>query len=1126
MSIRFTLAFFFYFLPLVCFSQKYIIDVWLAEDGLPQNTVNCITRTKDGYLWLSTSGGLVRFDGSKFRVYDMSNTPELKSNRIQKTFVDSKDRLWIGTHNNGLVRYKDGIFTNISNKYELENSTISEIIEDKKGNVYVGTSGKGMRLIKPDGSYLKYFETGKVYERIIRKFYLDGNRVWVINNRSLECLNDKGIDTTDRLLKDFKKLEDIGNMRKLDDKYLFISKHMLIEYKNGTFTHIPVKDGNKDCELINMTHFDNEYYVTGLDGLVKIDPKTYKYEIINKKQGLSDNYVKWVFKDDESNMWIGMDIGGLVRLKHNPFRYLDNFAGLPSRNYLGVVLSSDSTYWFGTKKNGIYRIKDNKYTNIVMEEGGLSSNVINGMYEDRSKRIWIGPNSTCVQYIYKDRFYNLFFDDSLVRQTTGFIEDKNGTIWIGTGNGLFVYKNNKLSSFTKGVDADANVSYFCFSSKNELLVSTENKLYFIDIEKAVGREVRFPGKESLYLRGILELKDGSFLIGSYGNGIYHLDSSGCINNINEQNGLTDNVASYITSDHKGNIWITGNKGLSRTSEADIFSFLNKKISFLNCILYNKDEGLDNVEFNGGFPGSGFHIRKNEYIFPSLNGAILVDFDRIRINTTPPMINIDKVLLNDSISLQPENLEVPYGDNRLEIQFMAMSYTSTKNIRYRYILEGYNNSWSNPVRDGKVSYTSLPPGEYTFRIKASNNDGIWNETGTSLKIKITPPYYMTVWFRLLAFLFVATLILLSIVVTGRMVSKKEKDRSAFMSVFPDLMLRMNKNRRYIEAFGNQRDLIKPFEKIKGKLPEDVLTPDIAELVSVNHEKALETGLTQIFEYELIRMDGQKRLYEGRMVALQKKEVIYVIRDITQAREAERAIIENQKKLSKLLDQQNILIEKINEKEYERINAIISAQENERKRIANELHDGAGHLLSLIKINISEINERFKPENGDSRFVNNALSLIDNVTSELRNISFNLMPSSLSRFGIVPTLEDLSEKMGNGTGLEISFVKNTSRDTFGEKIDLNIYRIVQEVLNNVINHAHSTEVSLQIIEHEDSLVVLVEDNGIGFNIDKIKNKSQSRGLINIYSRVDVLKGSVSIDSVIGYGTTTIIEIPYSK
>jgi signal transduction histidine kinase len=380
-----------------------------------------------------------------------------------------------------------------------------------------------------------------------------------------------------------------------------------------------------------------------------------------------------------------------------------------------------------------------------------------------------------------------------------------------------------------------------------------------------------------------------------------------------------------------------------------------------------------------------------------------------------------------------------------------------------------------------------------------------------------------WFRILMGLLAAGLVTLIIFFIIRSAVRRNANRTAFMNVLPDLLLRLNKQGKYIDFLGNKEPLPVPFGQMKGKFPSDILPGKLATLIDHHHSLALNTQTLQVFDYTDVQMDGRAIDYEGRMISVNRSEVLYIIRDVTERKKAEREVQRNQAELLELLDQKNELIRENKRQQMERLYAIVETQETERQRVANDLHDGIAQMLSLIKINLSAIDDGQDNKERQQQVIDATQKLVDSINADLRNISHNLMPASLSRFGLIPALKELAERMQHNKQLNFRFSSHTASLHFDPMIDVNIYRIVQELINNTIKHGRASHILLQVLEHEDSIALTFENDGISYDPVTGENKDESRGLKNILTRVRTMNGMIQFDTAVSGEIVVTLEVP---
>jgi signal transduction histidine kinase len=301
--------------------------------------------------------------------------------------------------------------------------------------------------------------------------------------------------------------------------------------------------------------------------------------------------------------------------------------------------------------------------------------------------------------------------------------------------------------------------------------------------------------------------------------------------------------------------------------------------------------------------------------------------------------------------------------------------------------------------------------------------------------------------------------------------------------------------------------------------------LAKNALISIEKAIETQEIQQFDYDLKAKDGKTKNYEGRFIAIDKTEVLCIIRDTTDGRMAEEQIRSGEVKLRKALEKEKTLLKKINQQQKGQLAAIIDTEEKERKRIAADLHDGLGQLLSSVKINLGVASDKIRDQNmtETATLVAKSKAAIDSITSELRNISYNLLPPSIEQFGLASAIEEEVNKLSVDPNRRIYFDHSLKDTKFDPRLEVVVFRVFQELLNNALKHSKATEITLQLIQHAKELVFMIEDNGQGFDYEKGLLKKDSSGLKNLQSRINLINGKIKIDSRPGTGTSVIIEIP---
>ncbi len=723
---------------------QYTQDVWGTESGLPQATILGIAQTADGYLWLASEEGLVRFDGVRFAVFDKENTPQLQANDVRALLVDRKDNLWIGTNGGGLTRYKDGLFTTFTARDGLVNDAILSLHEDAHGALWIGTDGGGMSRYA-NGAFQTFTTKDGLPDDVVFAICSgpDGS-LWLGTHAGLARLkNDKfSVYTTkDGLGKD-------------DIRAVYADRHgdvwvgtngaglsRLLEGRFATYTTHDGLSGNLIWSIAEDSA-GSLWIGTGDGGLNRF--RDGHFSSYATKLGLTSDAVWTTFEDKEGNLWVGTKGGGLVRLKGGPFTTYTTKEGLSSDVILPVFEDRDGAVWIGTGAAGLNRMKDGKVTVYTMREGlpsddiysvnqdgagtlwagtrkglarlkegrfqtvaeGLPNEVVQCTYTDRSGDLWVGTRGGLSRYS-GGKFITFSSKEGLSNDNVHSIyEDDSRVLWVGTGGGgLNKFENGRFTPYTRGSGLSNNVVWaISGDSSGGLWLGTNNGLNY--------------------------LKDGKFTV------------------VSTRNGLFDDAIFVILDDHRGNFWMSSNRGVFRVAIEDLNAFVGGKTSLIKSIAYGVADGMKSKECNGGFQPMGWRARDGKLYFPTMKGLSVLDPWRLDGAHLPPNVVIERVVVDNKSFNPKQPIQLPPGKGEMEFQFTALSLASPEKIRFKYMLEGFDKDWVDAGSRRVAYYTNIQAGEYRFRVIASSNENFSNRSGASSAVTLQPHFYQTYLFALM------------------------------------------------------------------------------------------------------------------------------------------------------------------------------------------------------------------------------------------------------------------------------------------------------------------------------------------------------------------------------------------
>jgi signal transduction histidine kinase len=452
-------------------------------------------------------------------------------------------------------------------------------------------------------------------------------------------------------------------------------------------------------------------------------------------------------------------------------------------------------------------------------------------------------------------------------------------------------------------------------------------------------------------------------------------------------GLFDHGVFQILEDARGQFWMSCNRGIYRVSRRELNDFAAGLRSSITSVAYGKADGLLNPECNGGSQPSGWKTRDGRLWFPTQDGVAVINPNQVEINEWPPPVLIEEARLGSNPLAFSDVVEIPAGQDNLELHYAGLSFINPEKMKFKYKLEGLDNDWVEAGNRRTAYFSHLPPGEYTFRVVAANSDGVWNSVGAQIRVIVRPPFWRTWWFLLIC----AALLCGGLAFAyRRRISKLKRAHAAQ------------------EAFSRQ---------------------------------------------------------------------------------------------------------------------LIASQENERKRIAAELHDGLGQNLLVIK-NRALLGLK---GNGDTEQAKRQLMEISDTSSqaieEVREIAYALRPFHLDRLGLTKAIEAILKQVSASSEIEFTSRIDPIDNLFSKESEINLYRIVQESVNNIVKHSGASRARVEIERDARGVLISIRDNGHGFALDETashKSRGDGLGLAGISERARILGGKHTVQTSVGEGTTVTIKI----
>ncbi|MEW5799868.1 MAG: two-component regulator propeller domain-containing protein [Bacteroidota bacterium] len=726
--------------------DNYVSTSWSMEDGLPQSSVNDIIQSKDGYIWLATFGGLVRYNGESFTTFNRSNTKGIKSDRVLLIYEDREGAIWCSTEA-GFSRFKDNAFktfTIVDNTHTYSPLTITE-------------DGRNVMWISANATPYRFSDSVFVEAPVLRDSSLariainNPNSVWIAHRKVLlRTLGDSIV-----LIKDFSsKLQNniqcvVEFPERSGQLWFATTGDGVVRYADGTVRKYTTADGLQS----NFVHYlyvdrSGNLWAEIYNGIGKLIGD--RFVPLRMIQGEKENEFNTILHDREGNYWIGAPSKGLCRLRHATIGTIDNKDGLLEGKTLSLMRRKDGTFLFGTNCGGIYEW-DGKRAIYSPLNAQLLNLCVWSIFEDSNMQLWIGSRILT-------RFDQAYNNKVVFDSVQGFngldifaiTEDSKKNVWIGCLNGLYVYNGKGFRQYTKEdglISVDVRTLYE--DKSGTMWIGTTDGLFKFDHEKIVPVPLTLlkgTNDEAIssYIRAIHQDETGTMWFGTYGGGILRL-KEGRFSAITTNDGLFDNIVSHIIEDDQGYFWMGSNRGISRVNREELNNFFDGARQNIRATSFTTQDGMKSPETNGGFQPSVASDGKGKLFFPTVDGVAVVDTRNIVSNDIVPPVKIEQVVAGTRIMDTPTEIVLPYDSADFEIHYSTLSYVDRTKIQYKYILEGLNESWTEAGTRSRAYFTNIPPGTWTFRVIAANNDGVWNMTGASIQITITPPFWKTWWF---------------------------------------------------------------------------------------------------------------------------------------------------------------------------------------------------------------------------------------------------------------------------------------------------------------------------------------------------------------------------------------------
>jgi ligand-binding sensor domain-containing protein/signal transduction histidine kinase len=768
---------------------QYVYDVWGTRDGLPVFSVHCVARTPDGYLWVGTEEGLVRFDGVRFTLIDQQRFPDLRANIITLQ-TDRAGTLWAGT-DHGLVRWRNGITRRYTTSDGLAGDRINSLFEDRDGALWIATRS-GLSRLEGERFTTYTRREGLPHEIVQSVAQSPDGTIWIATNGGLTRLRQNQFSTLtmkDGLASDLVQsvyAERSGVMW----AGTFAGLHRIDV--NGRITRYTTADGLSH-NLVNEIVEDAEgslWLSTYGGGLTRY--RGGRFDRFNAAAGLAADFINTIYLDRDGSLWIAMAQGGLGRLRDGLLTPYTMREGLPYDSVRVIMEDRTGAIWIGTHGGGLARLQDGRVTTFTTKDG-LPSDLAFSLAEDTRGRLWVGTYNGGLSRWEQGRFRTIAADRLARNQFIAVMqEDRAGAMWLGTyGGGVKRVVDDEITTFTtRDGLADNSITAMTLDAAGALWIGTYAGL----TRYADGRFTSFTAKDGLpdvEINALFPDTDGSLWVATDHGGLARV-KNGRITPLESARPIFGQGLLSIQADDRGYFWCSSNRGIYRVARQELHEIADGRRTTAAVVRYDAADGMKTQECNGGTQPAGWRARDGTLWFPTERGVIAIDPARLRATETAPRPIVEEVIVDgatlmdtlttltrtaattatsltaattEGVSVVPvsvasasaaapasESVSVPVpvpivkpGSRQVEFHYTAPYLTASERVRFRYRLDGYDPAWVDAGARRIAYYTDLPPGAHTFRVAAAIDDGPWSELEGVLAVHVAPRFYQTWWF---------------------------------------------------------------------------------------------------------------------------------------------------------------------------------------------------------------------------------------------------------------------------------------------------------------------------------------------------------------------------------------------
>ena len=719
-------------------ADDWLLRTWQTKDGLPQNTVNATVQTRDGFLWVGTSGGLARFDGARFRSFGLQDG--LRSVYVSCLWEDRSGTLWVGTTGGGISRWENGRFSSPPEPDVLAGTHVQAMAGERDGVLWIGTE-RGL-FKRQRETITKVGPEDGLPPGQIRALLVDSRGVlWV--SVLLKGLFQRSSDAFVMVSEGKGGLESTYSLMEDRDGAVWAGcEASLWQIHQGLWTRYTRTNGVPGSSIFSLAQGSQGPLWVGTRGAglhVFVDGRFHPFK---RETDPSEGRTWGLLVDRQGAVWFGIPGEGLKRLTRRVLQNWGVAEGLPKPSVVSVAEDATGRLWAATFNGGISRREEGRFTSF--KDPGSSYPNPYSLLATADGCVWAAGEQFLIRFI-PGAPARLFDAPPIRGEAIRAMCADGQALWLGTyySSLLRVEGTNVQVAATNG-SFGGNIACLVRESAGTIWIGSASGLYRWEKGKVQGWTTR-DGLLSASIASIHRDEDGTLWLGTLGGGLSRF-KNGRFVNITTRQGLVDDVVQQIVADDFGQLWLGSNRGLMCLARGELDELADGKTAYVHAAVFGQNEGMLSEQCTGGHSPTALKTRNGLLLFPTVRGIVEIDPRKCRAQTAAiPQATIEDVIMDGQPQNGSSSLVMPPGRQRLEVHYTAPCLQGGDWVRFRFRMQPLEADWVSAGARRTAFYPQLPPGNYVFRVQAGDSQGNWNEIETSLAVTVKPEFWQTWWF---------------------------------------------------------------------------------------------------------------------------------------------------------------------------------------------------------------------------------------------------------------------------------------------------------------------------------------------------------------------------------------------